>query len=155
MDSRRLKENDAALAREAIGRIKIRDRGAWPSVESLRAFLAKSYNVLVVAVTNGEPIGFALAYLLDRVDGDRRMALFYEIEVSDGHRRRGVARVMIEALKSICVAEGVVKMWVQTSPSNQAAAALYQSTGGRAAAGEGDIVFVYDFPGSGVGAPRT
>ncbi|MEN6369865.1 MAG: GNAT family N-acetyltransferase [Thermotogota bacterium] len=145
MECRRLLCDDAELAREAIGRIKVGDPKRWPSVAHFRAFLEVPENVLVVATENGSPVGFALAYILDRVDGDRRMALLYEIEVVEGHRRRGAAWAMIELLKSVCRAGNVFKMWAQTSLSNEAAAALYRSTGARAQGGDGDIVFRYDF----------
>lgn len=84
------------------------------------------------------------------------MALFYEIEVVEGHRRRGAGRAMIEALKTVCGEENVFKMWVQTDASNEAAAALYRSTGARATVGSGEMVFLYDFakPGARGGDPR-
>lgn len=104
---------------------------------------------MIVAAEDGEPIGFAVAYLLDRINENHRMALFYEIEVAEAHRRRGVGRAMIETLKSMCGAEGVAKMWVQTSPSNEAAVALYPSTGARAAGSDGELVFTYHFTGPG------
>ena len=147
MECRRLLEDDVDLAREAIGRIKIGDLRSWPTAEFIRTFLLATDHVLIVAVEDGEPIGFALAYLLDRIDGDRRMALFYEIEVAASHRRRGAARAMIELLKSVCATENVAKMWVQTSPSNEAAAALYRSTGARATASGVETVFLYDVSG--------
>ncbi len=102
-----------------------------------------------MAAHDGHPVGFALAYTLDRVDGNRRMALLYEIEVVEGHRRRGAGRAMIEALKSVCVAENVFKMWTQTSPSNEAAAALYRSTGAGAAGSDGELVSTYRLAGHG------
>jgi len=147
MECRRLTEDGAPLAREAIGRVKIGKNGPWPSLEYVRAFLVEADNVLIVATEDGEPIGFALAYLLDRIDGNRRMALFYEIEVAANHRRRGVARAMIELLKSVCAPENVVKMWVQTSHANEAAVALYRSTGAHETASGGETVFVYNFRG--------
>lgn len=149
MECRRLLRDDAELAREAIGRIKIGDPKRWPSLDHVRAFLEIPGNVLVVAAHDGHPVGFALAYTLDRVDGNRRMALLYEIEVVEGHRRRGAGRAMIEALKSVCVAENVFKMWTQTSPSNEAAAALYRSTGAGAAGSDGELVSTYRLAGHG------
>ena len=145
----RLLCGDAKLGREAIGRVKIGGSKPWPSLEFMRAFLADRDHILIVATEGEQPIGFALAYLLDRVDGGRRMALFYEIEVAEAHRRCGAGRRMVETLKSVCSAEGVGKMWVQTSPSNDAAVALYRSTGARAKGNEGDTVFAYSFEGSG------
>ncbi len=145
MECRRLLRDDGEPAREAIGRIKVGDPKRWPSLDHVGAFLEIPENVLIAATENGRPVGFALTCILDRVDGDRRMALFCEIEVAEAHRRRGAGRALVETLKSICAAEGVAEMWVQTSPSNEAAAALYRSTGARAQGDDGDIVFRYDF----------
>ena len=147
MEFKRLQESDAELARLAIGRLKILDPDLRGNLTQhhVRAFLEKPENVLIVATDNELPVGFVLAYLLDRADRDRRMMLFYEIEVSEGHRRRGLARAMVELLKSLCVQQGVFKMWVQTNRSNPAAVGLYESTGGSPNSSGDEISFRYDF----------
>ena len=52
------------------------------------------------------------------------MMFFYEIEVASAHRRRGVGRRMIHALKAVCRHENGMKMWVLTARSNVAATRL-------------------------------
>jgi ribosomal protein S18 acetylase RimI-like enzyme len=143
----RLTPDDAEVAYQAITRLKISDtdlRGALKPGH-LVSFLGQRQNVLIVARDEGRPVGFALAYLLDRADRERKMMLFYEIEVKPTYRRRGLGRGMVELLKQICSEEGVFKMWVYTNRSNVAACNLYRLTGGRADASSDDISFQYDF----------
>ncbi len=105
-------------------------------------FLARPENVLIVAEEDGAPAGFLLAYVLDRVDRDRRMVCLYEIGVLPGKRRRGLGAAMVEALLSWARAQGLMKTWVITDRSNEAAMRLYARTGGRPDAGD-DVVFVW------------
>ena len=107
----------------------------------LLRFLSRPENVWIVAVDDGVPVGYLLAYLLDRVDRDQQMMFFYEIGVAESHRRRGVGKRLIGELKSICREADVMKMWVPTGRSNVAATRLYTSTGAVPATerGRGDI----------------
>jgi GNAT superfamily N-acetyltransferase len=103
-------------------------------------------NILVVAAQDGVPIGFLLAYLLDRVDRDQRMVCLYEVDVSEHHRRRGIGRAMIETLKMICRQENAMKTWVitnRTNRSNLAAFRPYESTGATADARGDHVTLVY------------
>jgi aminoglycoside 3-N-acetyltransferase I len=111
----------------------------------LRSFLARRQNILVVAEDDGAPLGFTLAYLLDRADRNETMMLFYEVGVAESHRRRGIATKMIELLKQVCAGERVFKMWVHTNRSNVAAMALYRSTGGIPDGTGDEISFRYEF----------
>jgi ribosomal protein S18 acetylase RimI-like enzyme len=135
---RRLGPEDGALAAEAVRRVKEADVDA----DHLEDFLKKAENLLIVAEDDGGPAGFLLAYALDRVDRDRRMVCLYEIGVAAASRRRGLATAMIDALLAWCRAQGVMKTWVITDRSNEAALRLYAATGGRPDAGD-DVVFVW------------
>ena len=84
---------------------------------------------MIVAFDDGVPVGYLLAYLLDRVDRDQHMMFFYEIGVAESQRRQGVGKRPIGELKSICREADVMKMWVPTGRSNVAATRLYTSTG--------------------------
>ena len=137
---RRLGPEDAALAAEAVRRIK--ETGPHVAEDYLRRFLARPENLLIVADVDGAPAGFLVAYALDRVDRDRRMVCLYEIGVAVGSRRRGLATAMIEALLAWCREQGVMKTWVITDRSNEPAMRLYARTGARPDAGE-DVVFVW------------
>jgi ribosomal protein S18 acetylase RimI-like enzyme len=147
VDIRRLTSDDGEVAYEAVARLKISDpdlrAGLAPG--HLVSFLTQPQNVLIVATDEGRPVGFVLAYLLDRADRVRKMMLFYEVEVATPYRRRGLGRRMVELLKHVCMEEGVFKMWVHTNRSNVAACNLYRSTGGIAATSGDETSFRYDF----------
>jgi ribosomal protein S18 acetylase RimI-like enzyme len=98
---------------------------------------------LIVASDEDQPVGYLVAYLLDRIDRDQAMMFFYEISVADSHQRRGVGAAMIRLLKAYCREQGVMKMWVHTNKSNLAAVGLYQSTGGEADASGDEVTFLY------------
>jgi len=127
---RRLGPGDAVLGAESVRLLKAPDGYPIPSVADLTAFLSRADNVLVVAVDGGAPVGYLVAYLLDRIDREQKMMFFYEIGVAESHRRRGVGTRLVTELKSICRTEDVMKMWVPTGRSNIAATRLYSSTGG-------------------------
>ena len=142
---RRLGVEDVALAGEALRSLK----GPAPADSSgaghLRPFLARPENVLIVAEEDGTPVGFLVAYVLDRVDRSRTMVCLYEIEVSPARRRRGIGRAMVTELLRLCRRGNAMKVWVVGSRSNAAAMRFYVSTGARTAAPD-DVVFVYEPP---------
>lgn len=143
MEARRLGPGDAGLAFEAVRTIKAPEPRPTFTAAYLERFLARPENVLIVASDGGEPTGFLLAYLLDRVDRDQPMACLYEIEVAGPHRRRGIGRAMVEVLKGVCREAGAMEAWVVTSRSNEAAARLYAGTGAVADTGGDEVCFVY------------
>jgi aminoglycoside 3-N-acetyltransferase I len=106
-------------------------------------FLSCHANVLIVAIDQGVPVGYIVAYLLDRIDLNRAMMFFYEIGVAEAHRRRGIGKRMIAELKAICRMEDVMKMWVPTSRSNIAATRLYVSTGGVPLSADDEVTYTY------------
>jgi ribosomal protein S18 acetylase RimI-like enzyme len=96
----------------------------------------------VVAFVDGEPAGYALAYLLRRRRLPERSLFLYDIEVVEAHRRRGVGRRLMEELSLIAQAESATEGFVITSRSNEAARALYRSAGGLDENSDGDDVVV-------------
>jgi aminoglycoside 3-N-acetyltransferase I len=107
------------------------------------SFLSRAENVLIVALDDTHPVGYLVAYLLDRIDRDQRMMLFYEIEVTQSHRRRGIGTRLVHELKSICGVEDVMKMWVPTGRSNVAATRLYERTGGVPLPSGDEVTYAY------------
>jgi ribosomal protein S18 acetylase RimI-like enzyme len=138
MTVRRLQPEDAPLALAAVRILK--PPAPAPGVGFYERFLARPENILVVATDGPQPTGFLLAYLLDRLDGDRQMVCLYEINVCEPYRRRGVGRAMIEVLKAVCGQVEARKMWLLTNRSNEAAVHLYESTGARA---DDAVLFTY------------
>src|SRR5271169_5215933 len=121
----RLGTRDFDLALQAIRTLK-KPQSSFDD-EHLRKFLARPENILIVAAQERIPIGFLLAYLLDRVDRNQRMVCLYEVDVIESCRRRGIGRAMVETLKTICRQENAMKTWVITNRSNLAAFRLYES----------------------------
>lgn len=134
---------DCAVGADTIARLKGPDGYPTPSPGYLRTFLSRLDNVLIAATDDGIPVGFIVAYLLDRVDRVQQMMFFYEIGVAESYRRRGVGTQMIAALKAICRTTDVMKMWVPTGRSNVAATRLYASTGGVPLPGGDEVTYEY------------
>jgi aminoglycoside 6'-N-acetyltransferase I len=128
---RRLTPADTKLAAEAIDTLKpaAERAGRKLTEDAIRPFLERAGNVLLVATAGSVPVGFAVGYLLDRVDRDAPMLLLYEIEVAPTRRRRGIGRAIVEELERLATSLGAVKMWVLTDRENAAARALYASCG--------------------------
>lgn len=141
----RLNESDAAVAHSTIATLKITDSTLRRNLnrDYLQRFLSRPENYLIVATEGDKPIGYLVAYLLDRVDREQTMMFFYEISVAEEHQRRGAATGMIKLLKRFCLELGVMKMWVHTNKSNIAAMASYEATGGKADASGDEITFLY------------
>jgi len=139
----RLGPEDSTLLAETLQRLKSPPGMQSPSAACLERFLARPENILLVALRDGVPEGFLVAYLLDRADRDQRMVCLYEIGVAEGSRRQGIGRALIETLKDLCKEQDAMKAWVITNRANRAAVSLFESSGA-AADTEGDsIVFVY------------
>jgi ribosomal protein S18 acetylase RimI-like enzyme len=137
MSVRRLGPGDEALLREAARRHLDRD---WPIERCARALADEDF-VAVCAVESGKPLGIAYGYVLDRLH--QRDLLLYSIDVEEAHRRRGLGRGMVEAMKALCVRRGYGELWVLTNGSNAAAMALYAAAGG---VREFDDVEMFAFP---------
>ena len=142
MDIKRLCVEESPLACEVIRALKRPEKSLNFSVEVAHRLLARPENVFIVALSEGEPAGFALAYLLGRADRGRQMLCIYEIAVSERFRRRGVGRAMIDELKALCRQLGLTKAWTVTSRSNEAAVGLYRGTGARPGPGGDDVTMV-------------
>jgi ribosomal-protein-alanine N-acetyltransferase len=63
----------------------------------------------------------------------------YELGVEEPHRRRGIARGLVEALIGVARERGCYGMWVLTDRDNAAAIATYRAAGG---ADDGDSVML-------------
>ena len=135
---RRLRVGDDSVARQAVEVFK----ASRPSTRHLANFLANKDNYVYIAEVDEKPVGFLLAYKLERCDGEQPMMLLYEIEVLSDYRRRGIAKCLISEVKRVCQREQFMKAFVITSETNAPAMGLYESTGGRREA-RGEAIFVY------------
>jgi len=148
MQIKRLGVEDQIIAWRTINKLKIEmPAGIRAELKAvyLGRFLRRDENYFLTALVDGEPVGFALAYQLMRVDRKQDMMFFYEIVVDREYRKQGVGKALIQYLKNICRENKIVKMWVLTNKYNTAAVELYSSTGGIENAEGDEVSFTY-FP---------
>jgi ribosomal protein S18 acetylase RimI-like enzyme len=94
------------------------------------ALLSDDSTIFLAAFEDDAPVGFVLAYELQRRHGDPSMLLVYEVDVDEAHRHRGVATSLLDELARIARERGIGEGFVLTDLDNDAANALYASAGG-------------------------
>ncbi|MFF5082337.1 GNAT family N-acetyltransferase [Actinoplanes sp. NPDC000266] len=92
-------------------------------------FLASDGHHLLLAYDDdGVPVGMISGVELTHPDKGTEMFI-YELGVSEGFRRHGVATRLVEELAGIARRAGCYGMWVGTEPDNAAARATYRRAG--------------------------
>jgi ribosomal protein S18 acetylase RimI-like enzyme len=124
---RRLGAGDGARAEAAVRAFKSHSHTA----DSLTSFLSNSANYLLVAEADNEsePVGYLLAYRLQRPDRQAAQMFIYEVDVAEAWRRRGLGSALLEKIRRLARAEGMFEAFVLTSRDNEAARSLYARTG--------------------------
>jgi ribosomal protein S18 acetylase RimI-like enzyme len=103
---------------------------APPTQEWAERFLSSEGHHLLLAVEDGDnqPVGFVSGVEMTHPDKGTEMFL-YELSVAEGHRDRGIGRVLVAALADLARAQGCYGMWVLTDLDNAAALAAYTAAG--------------------------
>lgn len=113
-----------------------------PGASGPRAFLADGHSTVVAAYADDEPVGWAWSARL-RYPNGRLVTYLHELDVVDGHRRRGIATMLVEASMSIARQRGCSRFWLSTGGHNEAAQALYERLGG-VRKPQGDVNFWWE-----------
>ncbi len=113
---------------------------AVPSSSYLTTFLGRPQNIVLVAKSGEAVVGGLVAYVLEKFERERSEVYIYDLAVAEPHRRRGIARNLIEQLKPISRALGAWVIYVQADYGDAPAIALYTSMGTR------EDVMHYDIP---------
>jgi ribosomal protein S18 acetylase RimI-like enzyme len=82
-----------------------------------------------VAQVDGEFVGFAT---VATVPASPRLGCFWQIRdlcVAPGHRRRGIARALLDAIRDAATAASAVRVSLLTEADNEAALRLYAASG--------------------------
>ena len=124
MEIRILRPGDETVLVRAV---ELTDEGALTAARAA-AHLSDADLVCVAAIKHAAVVGFVYGHVLRRFEATS--FFIYSIDVAEGHRRRGVARAMIETLRDEGRAGRWDEMFVLTNASNPAAMALYASAGG-------------------------
>jgi GNAT superfamily N-acetyltransferase len=80
------------------------------------AYLADPAVLHWVAEEDGQVLGFLIAYVQRRRAGDATQLMLYEIGVREAHRRRGVGRALVAAMRDWMEEHGVRTAWVLATP---------------------------------------
>ena len=99
MQARILGPGDETLLAAAAAIVDDDEEGV-PGPERCGALLNDPGFVATVALEGGRPVGFIYGHVLQQMT--RTALLIYSVDTDEGHRRRGAARVMIEALRQLC-----------------------------------------------------
>lgn len=97
----------------------------------MKSLLEKPHFIALVALYHSDVVGKLVAYELDQFEQDRREIYIYDLAVLEQHRRKGIARNLIQALKPIAGDRGVYVIFVQADKGDTAAIRLYESLGKR------------------------
>ena len=130
-------DDGAVLQRVALG---VFDNDIDPAATA--QFLTEPRNHMVIAVEEGEVIGFASA--MDYIHPDKPLPMLFvnEVGVGDAHRRRGIGRELVKVMLRRAADLGIQEAWVATESNNLPARRLYEATGGVEA---DDAVVMYTY----------
>jgi ribosomal protein S18 acetylase RimI-like enzyme len=123
LDGPRYEEAGEVAQEQAVNEVAL-------SPADAAAFLADDHTHLFVAYRADEPIGFVVANELLHRHTFPRMLLVYEIGVRDDHRRRGVGKALLDAVRALAIERDIPEGFVLTNESNGPAMALYAAAGG-------------------------
>ncbi len=104
-----------------------------PSVDYMRRLLDGDSFIALAALKGGSVVGGLAAYELHKFEQERSEIYIYDLAVSTGHRREGIATALIAKLKEVAVQRGAYVIFVQadTAVEDDAAIALYTKLGRR------------------------
>lgn len=107
--------------------------GNRPSDDYLRRLLGSEFFIALVALQDDTVVGGIAAYELKKFEQERSEIYLYDLAVSKGHRRQGIATALIQELRRIAVGRGAYVIFVQadTGIEDEAAIALYTRLGDR------------------------
>jgi aminoglycoside 3-N-acetyltransferase I len=94
--------------------------------------LLASEHFIAIAASNGEAgLGGLAAYELNKFEQERSEIYIYDLAVSEGHRRQGIATALIQDLKTIAASRDAYGIFVQADLGDDPAIALYTKLGTR------------------------
>ena len=102
---------------------------ARPGTEYSKRLLSNELFVALVALDGQAVIGGLAAYELPKFEQERSEYYIYDLAVSSGHRRNGIATLLVEELRKIAAVRGAHVIFVQADYGDEAAIALYSKLG--------------------------
>jgi ribosomal protein S18 acetylase RimI-like enzyme len=113
-------------------------------------FLADPRHHLVVAVDNGQVVGFVSAVHYVHPDKPRPEMWINEVGVAPTHQRRGLGKRLLHSLFVVARRLGCAEAWVGTDRANTAAMRLYAAAGSTEAPTD-HVMFTFRLDGAAPG----
>jgi ribosomal protein S18 acetylase RimI-like enzyme len=114
-------------------------------------FLADPRHHLVVAVENGQVVGFVSAVHYLHPDKPRPELWINEVGVAATHQRRGLGTRLLHSVLAVARGLGCAEAWVLTDRANTAAMRLYTAAGSTEAPSD-HVMFTFRLHGGASGA---
>ena len=99
-----------------------------PRADAVHRFLADPNHHLLLAYSEGKPVGFVSGVELTHPDKGTEMFL-YELAVDEGQHGRGIGTALATALRDLARERGCYDMWVLTDADNVPALGTYRKSG--------------------------
>jgi aminoglycoside 3-N-acetyltransferase I len=103
--------------------------GNQPSTAYLERLLGSEYFIALAASMDGQVVGGIAAYELSKFEQQRSEIYIYDLAVAEGHRCKGIATALIQALKRIAAERGAYVIFVQADIDDGPAISLYSKFG--------------------------
>jgi GNAT superfamily N-acetyltransferase len=103
--------------------------GADSMQRRLASFGDDPRTIVLVAESESEPVGVAMAHLSPAIHLDQPVAMLIALVVADGSRSRGVGRQLVAAVEDWAKRSGARRMSVTTNVARHRAHAFYERLG--------------------------
>ncbi len=110
--------------------------------ENVRTFLNNPMNWLIGCIKDGQVIGFAYGYELNRLNNIGNMVYIHEVNVLEKYHRLGIGKEILRTVKRLCKLNGICRFFLFTERSNKPACAFYDSEKGDEAH-EDDVAYFF------------
>jgi aminoglycoside 3-N-acetyltransferase I len=100
-----------------------------PSDEYIRSLLGKAHIIVLAALHGAAVVGGLVAYLLEKFELQRKEIYAYDLAVHEDHRRRGIARHLLQLLRRVASERGAYVVYIQADLEDTPAVRLYESLG--------------------------
>ncbi len=104
---------------------------ARPGPAYMRRLLGSADFIALAATADGAVLGGLTSSVLHKFEQERSEVYIYDLAVSSGHRRQGIATALIERLCEIAKERGAWVVFVQADHGDDPAIALYTKLGRR------------------------
>lgn len=100
----------------------------FASDKHLERLLNNEYFSVFVAKANDRVVGGLTAYELIKYYSNKSELYIYDIAVAPTFQKKGVGRLLMEALKNYCAVHSIDEMFVEAHTEDETAVKFYQST---------------------------